>query len=203
MARQLSDRITELTRDMASMYFYGFLNQTAEAGSATEARSTLGLLQALSQANSLLDYTTTSLTEAKLNDRFQALFDEGNPRNARYAIACNPKHARTIVGWGSDVVRTELSDRTWGRYVSTFVSDLGSEAEIIPDPVISQSNLFIINMDKTEFVPFRDFTAEEWGKGTSTPNGKDLWKKRYLGEFTVKVVDPLKSHSGFGYLTWA
>jgi hypothetical protein len=42
----------------------------------------------------------------------------------------------------------------------------------------------------------------EWGIDTSTPDGSDAWKQRYLGEYGVKVVDATKSHGAIQYMTW-
>ena len=202
MANQYDNRTTELARQVSSLVFYGSKNMHTAAGSSTETRTTQGLLQAISVAGSLLDYATTAVTETTLNTLFENLYLAGNAMSANYAIVTHPKHARVITGFGEAHVQITQSEKAWGRYVNTFISDLGSTAEVIPDPTVSKSNLFLVNLDKLELVPFRPWLQLEWGIDTSTPDGTDAYKKRILGEYTVKVTDPLTSHAGMGLLSW-
>lgn len=212
--RQYEDRMTELKNSVSSMIMYGALNYgagTAEsmsvfgdnAGTDAYVRTTKGVLQALAQSGGNTDYTSTAVTETAINNLFETILNNGCERVAPYKIFVHPHHMRTIAQWGADKVRIERVDKTWGRYVTSYVSDLGFEAEIIPDPIIAKSNLFLLNMSKIEFIPFRPWQKLEWGITTNTPDGSDTYKMRVLGEYTVKVVDPLKAHGCMTLLSWS
>lgn len=211
--RQYEDRMVELKNSVSSMIMYGASNYgggTAEsmtvfgdvAGTDAYVRTTKGVLQALAQSGGNTDYTSTAVTETGINNLFETILNNGCERVAPYKIFVHPKHMRTIAQWGADKVRIERTDKQWGRYVTSYVSDLGFEAEIIADPIIAKSNLFLLNMDKIEFIPFRPWQKLEWGITTSTPDGTDAYKMRVLGEYTVKVVDPLKAHGCMTLLSW-
>ena len=104
--------------------------------------------------------------------------------------------------WDQDKVRTTIDNEQVGREISVFKSTLGFQLEIIADPMVDPSDLFIIDPAKIKFVPFRPFEKSEWGLGTPSPNGDDMWYQRTLGEYTLEVVDPGVAHAMIGYLTW-
>jgi len=205
MARQYEDRMTELKNDLSQFILYGATNKpsgTETGGADTAIRTTKGVLQALAQANGNVDYASTVVSESAINKLFETILSNGCERVAPYKIVCHPQHARIISGFGADKVRIERVDKTWGRYLTTFVSDLGFEAEIVADPLVSKSNLFVLNMSKVELVPFRPWQKLEWGMDTSTPDGSDSYKMRVVGEYTVRVIDPLKAHGVMTLLSW-
>ncbi len=202
MQHQYEDRMTELKNDLCQFMLYGAINPTTAIGSDAVIRTTKGILQALAQVGGNTDYASTAVTEAGLNKLFETILSNGCDRSEPYKIFAHPSHCRVMAGFGADKVRIERVDKSWGRYVSNFLSDLGFEAEIVPDPLISKSNLFILNMNKVELVPFRPWRKMEWGMDTSTPDGTDAYKMRILGEYTMKVVDPLKAHGCMTLLSW-
>lgn len=202
MQRQYEDRVIELKNDLSSMTLYGALSYGGNAGSDSYARTTKGLAQALVQSTGNVDYTSTALSEDAINKLFETILSNGCERTDPYKILVNPAQARVMSSFGADKIRIERVDQTWGRYVTVFLSDLGFEAEIIADPLVSKGNLFIVNMNKVELIPFRPWTKLEWGIDTSTPDGTDAYKMRVLGEYTFKCIDPLKAHGAMTTLTW-
>jgi len=207
MQAQYENRMIELKNDLCQFMLYGAMNYGAGGttdmqGSNSYVRTTKGILQALAQSGGNVDYTSTAVTEYGLNTLFANILTNGGDRTDPYKIFVHPSNARVIAGFGADKVRVERVDATWGRYVTNFLSDLGFTAEIVPDPLVSKSNLFVLNMSKVFLVPFRPWTKLEWGIDTGTPDGSDAYKMRILGEYTMKVVDPLKAHGCMTLLTW-
>ena len=74
--------------------------------------------------------------------------------------------------------------------------------EIIPETRVDKNDCLIINPAKIVPIPFRPWDAQEWGKGTSAPNGDDMWYKRSIYEGTLMVIDPGYAHAAITYLSW-
>lgn len=202
MQRQYEDRMIELKNDLSAFILYGAQAPANPAGTDANIRTTKGVLQALAQSGGNCDYTSTAVTEAGINKLCENILSAGCDRSETYKIFVHPAHARVISGFGADKVRVERVDKTWGRYVTYLLSDLGFELEVVPDPLVLKSNLFLLNMNKVELVPFRPWMQMEWGMQTSTPDGTDAYKKRILGEYTMRVIDPLKAHGCMTLLSW-
>jgi hypothetical protein len=203
--RQWSRELNRIKNELVSKYLYGFNSATA-VGSDTVIRNSKGLLDFcvdnIVAANPLVDYTTTTLTSTALNTLFKRLWDNGADPSEPYKIVCAGNSKQTIGGWDADLVRTERLDTGVGREITVFKSDMGFEAEIIAEPTVQKNDLFIVNAQKIIPFWFRPWDEQEWGKGTSSPNGDDMWYKRSLSESGLMVIDPGYAHAAFTYLTW-
>jgi hypothetical protein len=205
LERQYQRELLQLKNETVGMVLYGFNSATA-VGSDTVYRNCKGLqdfmVDNISSTNPLVDYATQSLSADALNALFLRLWNNGADPSEGFKILTSGVSHQVISSWESDKVRTTWQEGRVGRYVTEFVSDLGFTAEIISDPLIAKSDLFIINPEKIKVIPFRPFEKQEWGKGTSAPNGDDIYYQRTIGEHTLEVVDPGTAHAGMTYLTW-
>jgi hypothetical protein len=196
---QFKKNLLALQNDLEGMFFYGALNNTANAGSAAAVRRTKGLDAFLASASANYDITTKDVTPTALDGLFaEIVYDKTDPAD-NFIIACNPFNARKISQFGIDKVVTDNNATKWGRHIDTFKSDLGIEAPVIWSLNISRSDLFIIDMAKVSMPCFRPFTKAQWTYGD---DGVDAFRQRYLGSFGVKVVDSLYSHAKLGLLPW-
>lgn len=204
--RQWARSLLNLKNQMAMLMLYGFNSSTA-VGSDTVIRQAKGLedflVDNLVSANPLVDYTTTTLSYDAINALLIKLAMNGaDPESSNLKIVTSYQTKDVMGNWDLDKVRTTIDNDKVGREISVFKSTLGFQLEIIADPMVDKSDLFIIDPAKIKFIPFRPFEKSEWGKGTSTPNGDDMWYQRTIGEHTLQVVDPGYAHACMTYLTW-
>ena len=214
---QFDNRLVELKNEIESMLLYGVVNHAIAAqGADTEAnawigtdvyaRTTKGFQQfqnvAAAYTNGLVDYATKAVTESAISQLVANLMSVGNDMTDPLILVSHPNNIRTISGFGADKVRITQNETKWGRALKTLETDLGVDLELVPCMNCSKSDLFIINTKKVFLTELRPFVKMEWGIDTSTPDGTDAWKQRYLGELGVKVLDGAKSHASLQYLTW-
>lgn len=205
MERQYAREMLNLKNQLVSLLFYGFDSSTA-VGSDTVIRTTKGIHDFLNDnyvtANGLIDYSTTTLIPDTINNLFLKLWNNGADPSEPYKIMTSGASGQVISSWGEDKVRTTWQEQRVGRYVTEFVSDLGFQAEVIVDPMITKSDLFIIQPEKVKLIPFRPFFKTEWGLDTSSANGDDMYYCRVIGENTLEVVDPGVAHAACTVLSW-
>jgi len=204
--RQWQRSLLNLKNQMCRLVAYG-VNSATAVGSDSVIRDCKGIedffVDNLVAANPLVDYATTTLTYTAINNLLIRLANNGaDPESTNLKILTSYGTKDVMGSWEADKVRTELSNEQVGREISVFKSTLGFQLEIIADPIIDPSDLFIIDPEKIKFVPFRPFETSEWGLGTPAPNGDDMWYQRTLGEYTLEVVDPGVAHAMIGYLDW-
>lgn len=203
--RQWQRELINLKNRRVNMFLYGYNSATA-VGSDTVIRNSKGikdfLVDNIVAANPLVDYTTTTLTYKAINDLFIKLFNNGADPSENYKIVTNAVTKDVIGSWDADKVRTGLNDGQVGREITLFKSSLGFQAEVIAEPQIEKNDLFILNPGKISPMTFRPYDKQEWGKGTSAPNGDDMWYQRTIGEETLMIHDPGYAHAALVYLTW-
>lgn len=214
LARQFDDRVIELTNFVESMFTYGAEQQQGATAGVTDVMGASGVprrtkgfanyvVTAAGYANGVVDYQTKDVTEYSINTIMQRMADNGQDMSAHFLIAGNNFNMRKISAFGADKVRITQDMTVWGRALKSYETDLGVDLTMNPCHNITKSDLFIVNTNKCRLVTFRPFEAEEWGKGTSTPNGVDAWNKRYLGEVGVKIIDGTKAHGAITGLPWS
>jgi hypothetical protein len=199
LANQTAKNMLKLQNDMEAMFLYGALNNGANAGSDSYVRRTKGLDNWVCASGGNVDYSTLDVTEDALNALFETIVTNKTDPSDRFIIACHPKNARKFSAFGADKVVTSNEASKWGRYISTFKSDLGIDAPIIWTLNCSKSDLFIIDMNKVGLAVFRPFKEAKWDYGD---DGVDAWRQRYLTSVGVKVVNGLYSHGKLGKLSW-
>ncbi len=205
MERQYAREMLNLKNQLVSLLLYGY-NSNPAVGSDTVIRNVKGLqdflVDNINASNPLVDYTTTALTRTALNAMFERLWNNGADPSEPYKIVTSGIGKRVISSWESQYVRTTYEEQRIGKEIKEFVSDLGFTVEVIADPMVLPSDLFIVQPEKLKVIPFRPFERTEWGIGTSTPNGDDMYYTRVIGEHTVQVVDPGMAHAAMTNLTW-
>ena len=203
--RQWQRELIALKNKRCNQFIYGTNSATA-VGSDTVIRQSKGLLDFLvdniNSSNALIDYTTTALTYDSINALFIKLVTNGADPSENYKIVTSPVSADVISTWDSDKVVLDRTENTVGRQITMFKSSMGFTAEVVMDPMIMKSDLFIINPAKLFPATFRPYETQEWGKGTSAPNGDDMWYRRTIGEETLVCIDPGYAHAALTYLTW-
>jgi hypothetical protein len=203
--RQWQRELLKLKNQRASMFLYGTNSATA-VGSDTVIRDSKGLLDFMVDnivaTNPLVDYTSTTLTYDVINNLFIRLFNNGADPSEPYKIVTSATSKDVIASWDADKVRTDIDNEQVGREITVFKSTMGFRAEIIAESQVLANDLFIIQPEKIKPMVFREYTKEEWGKGTPAPNGDDMWYQRTLGEETIMIQDPGTAHAAVTYLTW-
>ena len=209
--RQWQRELLKLKNQRVSQFLYGTnsANTTAAStsiGSDTILRTSKGILDFMVDnivaANALVDYTSTTLTYKAINDLFIKLFNTGADPSQDFKIVVPAVSKDVISSWDADLVRTTLDNQRVGREITVFKSTMGFVAEVIADPMVSKTDVFIIDPSKIIPCTFRPYDKQEWGKGTSAPNGDDMWYQRTIGEETLMMLDPGTSHAAMTYLTW-
>jgi hypothetical protein len=204
--RQWQRELIKLKNQRANMFLYGTNSAAATVGSDTLLRDSKGIMDFIVDnivaSNALVDYTSTTLTYKAINDLFIKLFNNGADPSEQYKIVTSATSKDVMSQWDSDIVRLTLQEGQTGREVVMFKSSLGFNAEIIAEPMVAKSDVFIINPSKITPATFRPYEKQEWGKGTGAPNGDDMWYQRTIGEETLQVVDPGTAHALLTYLTW-
>jgi hypothetical protein len=197
---QFQKNLLRLQNDLEGMFFYGCLNNGANAGSASYVRRTKGFDAFVGASGGNYDVTTADVTADALDDLFAGIITDKTDPADPFLIVTHPQNARKISQFGIDKIRTTPESNKWGRHVDTFKSDLGVEAEVLWTLNVSKSDLFIVDMAKVSMPVFRPFTKAQWSYGD---DGVDAWRQRYLGSFGVKVVDGLYSHAKLGCISWS
>jgi len=195
---QYENRMIELRNQIASMIQYGYQKTASDSVLPNSA----GLASFMGQSGGNVDYTSTVLTPAVLNNLFATIRNNGGSPTDPYTIFCAPAKAQTISTFGEDKVRLSQEQTRYGRQIREFMSDLGFVASIVDEPTCSPSNLFVVNRRKAQLLTFRPFQKWEWGAYTSNPNGDDAYHQRTYGSMGMKVVDPLTAHGMCAKLAW-
>jgi hypothetical protein len=204
--RQWQRELLKLKNQRVSQFLYGTNSAAATIGSDVLLRSSKGILDFMVDnlvvANALVDYATTVLTYKAINDLFIKLFNNGADPSEDYKIVVPAVTKDVISSWDADLVRTTIDNQRVGREVTVFKSSMGFLAEVIADPMVAKNDVFILQPSKIVPCTFRPYDKQEWGKGTSAPNGDDMWYQRTIGEETLMMLDPGTSHASLTYLTW-
>ena len=204
--RQWQRELIKLKNQRVSQFLYGTNSAAATIGSDVLLRSSKGILDFMVDnivaANALVDYATTTLTYKAINDLFIKLFNNGADPSEDYKIVVPAVTKDVIASWDADIVRTTLDNERVGREITVFKSSMGFVAEVIADPMVAKNDVFILQPSKIVPCTFRPYDKQEWGKGTSAPNGDDMWYQRTIGEETLMIQDPGTAHAAITYLTW-
>jgi len=200
MQLQVKNAMRSLQNEMEGMLIYGALNNGANAGSSSYVRRTKGLDAFICASGGNLDYSTKAVTEPALNALVGAIVDDNTDPTDDFIIVCHPVWARDMSEqFGSDKVRITQSERSWGRYISTFMSSSGIDLDIVPSLNCSKSDLFILDMSKIALTVLQGFVQSSVN---FSDDMVDKARQRTLGRFGVKCVDGLYSHAKLGYITW-
>ena len=203
LANQTQKCMLNLANDIERMFFYGVINADSSTtyypGADAHIRRTKGLDQWVTATGGNVDYTTLDVTEKAINDLVYNMHIAKTDLTDRFIIACHPYNARKFSAMGADKVVVGQELTKWGRYINSFVSDMGVTIPIIHTLNMSKSDLFIIDMDKVALPTFRPFEVAEVTYGD---DGTDAWRQRYLTSLGVKCVNGLYSFGKLSGLSW-
>jgi hypothetical protein len=149
LRKQIGLRTQEYKRQLERTAILGF----KDAGSATENQMMGGIYDMLrTQSGSHIDYDTTTLTETKINDVAQAVYDFGGEPNT---LLLGPKQARVIPTLERARVRVTQDSRVAGFYVTKYMTDLGVEMDILISRWVPKDFTFVLDANKIKLMPLR------------------------------------------------
>jgi hypothetical protein len=160
LRHQIRLRTLEYKRELERTAILG----KKEAGSAAETQLMGGIYDFLSgQSGSHIDQSTTTLTETKINDVAQAVYDFGGEPNT---LLLGPKQARVIPTLERARVRVKQDSRMAGFYVTSYLTDLGVEMDILVSRWVPKQFAFVLDANKIKLIPLRGrkFILEKLGK---------------------------------------
>lgn len=110
-----------------------------------------------------VDNSTTTLTEATFNDLVAGCWEAGGTPSV---FACEKKQARLFTSWDSNKVRTKPDAKMGGHWVTSYLTDMGLEIDIIPMRYWPMNIAFLLDTDKCSMVPKknRKLIVEKLGK---------------------------------------
>jgi hypothetical protein len=190
MAIQWEDRMAGAFRRIESTLFYGTLEKTTPGGESGYIRQMKGAYDFIvASGGNVTVGDGSALVPGDLDDAFAQIYaDSGDPEDP-YVIFCGPTKAQRVSHWGEDRIRMTQGDRQYGRIITSFMSDLGFTAQVVPTMQVHPDDIFIINTRKWLYLPYRP-----WFK-KAPEQLADAEVQRAITEFTCQMVDPLTAHA--------
>ena len=139
--------------------------------------------------NAWVDASTTTLTESTFNDLIAECWDNGG--NPTCFVAAS-KHCRLFTDWDKNKVRTTPDARLAGHWVTKYLTDVGTEVELIPMRKFPVNLGFVLDTDKMEMVAKknRKLIVEKLAKTG------DYERWQLLSEFTLIMRGYDKGYHG-------
>lgn len=180
--KQVANRLMEVAVGIEQMLAYGVRVEDT----TNMWRTAGGLAYYVTAANgSVMDTSTTVITEAKLLDMLQSVYNNGgNPDR----IIGNATQKRKISAFSSALtINVNRTDTGRGITVDTFTSDFG-ECTIALHRWLRTQDVFVINRDQAQVATLRPIVMEMLAKTG------DSMKGQIVGEKTFKFRR--SSHAG-------
>ena len=157
-----------------------------------------GILQYMESGN--IETTGGAISSTIINNMLEDIFQDGASSN-NYILLCAENQARKISAFNTagtnPVVQMPYTEgQKTGYYISEFIGDLpvmtGFRAKIVVDPNFEKDKVSIIDLNRIELAwlinsALRDLDA--------TAPGFDGFKRRILGEVTLRVKNGQKAHA--------
>ena len=190
---QVQVKLTEIMRELNNAAIYGRRVERTSSVNGTMG----GLLQYMESGN--IETTGGGITSAIINNMLESIFNDGGFSN-NYALLCAENQARKIsalnTSGSNPMVQKVESDRNLGGYISTFTGDLpvmdGFQAKIVVDPNFPKDQVAIVDMNRIELAWLTDSELRDFD---ATPNGYDGFKRRVLGEATIRIKNGKEAHA--------
>lgn len=164
---QVANRTKETAVSIEQSLLYGIRNE--DTGNKWRTAGGLDYYITVNE-----DSTTTTLTEAKLLDQLQNIYDAGG-RADRAVVGSKQK--RTISAFNTNItINVERSERTRGQVVEYFDSDFG-RVSILLDRWVRTSDLFLFNRDQAELCTLRPMVFEPLAKTGDSMKGQIVCEK--------------------------
>jgi hypothetical protein len=132
----------------------------------------------------VIDAAGAALTDEKLNDAMQAIYEKGGFNNGgQYKIMVGAKQKRAISNFAKSEIRLDRQDNGRGQVVDFYVSDFGA-AEVVLNNNLKADEVLIVDANRVQIKPLqgRNFTHEYLGKTG------DHYTGQVVGEHTLQFV---------------
>lgn len=199
VADSLDDRIDQIMNELyqkierAMLYGRRYL-----PSDNTQARTLGGLVQFITNAT---DLSAQALTEADIIDVMQALAASVAQSFMPDIIVGNAWAKRKVTSFyagTSGQPRTmERAERIGGYFVTRIETDFGT-LDFVLDHLVKPDQLWFLNTEDIEFGPLEGRAFAEYD--ASTP-GTDHIKRRVLGEYTMRVLNPAAMYYLYNFST--
>lgn len=166
---QLMQRLREKAIEMEQAMLYG-----TRVDDGTNEWRTMG---GMSYYFTVVDSSTTTMTDVKLLDALQTVFDAGG---APTDILVGAKQKRIISSFESTILRRMAESSTRGESVDTFISDFGL-TRVRLDRWVLVNNAFIYDRGDLELCTLRPMQFEMLAKTGDSVKGQ------VVGEYSLKV----------------
>ena len=134
-----------------------------EAGSATVARSMAGLQGLISTNNTAA--SSAALTEKMIQDELQDCWTgNGTPD----VLFCGAWAKRKIADFFGGYVRGEREDRVGGIEISSILSPLGNQIDVVVDRDCQTDTLYLVDTSLAGYITIDPLFTEELGKTNDT-----------------------------------
>lgn len=183
---QMEQRMLELQRELGIAIWNSY--SAASVGSDTVYRSMSGVKELITASGGNTNTTAESLSESVVNTMYKAAWDDGGNPTAIWG-------ARQQIGqfatFDQDKIRVAPSDRSRGKFVSKFLTDLGAEIDVRTDRWIGRSEVGMLDMSRISLHPLkgRAFFMEPLSKTG------DARRAQILGEYTLEVRNATLAHA--------
>lgn len=192
---QVANKMVQIMYAMNAASLYG---RRVQRSSGVEG-SMGGILSFINQAGGNIESTGGNISSTILNNMLEAIFEDGGFSN-NYAILCSQNQARRISAFNTSGSNPQVvkqpNDKTFGGYISQFIGDLpiqsGFVAQIVVDPNFPKDQVAIVDMNRIELAPLVDSAL--FDKDATLP-GFDGFKRRILGEYTLRVKNAKEAHA--------
>lgn len=169
LAKEINDRLIELKGDIEN----SFINGVKKAEDGVSGRRMNGLINQV-HADNVVDCTSSALTEAKILDALQKIFDAGMANGELYLV-CNATTKRKINEIYKDqekaVIPLVAGDGNVGIVVQKIFTDFGV-VNILMDSYVPVGNILIFNLDLVDVPELRTPTFEALAKTGDSEKGQ-------------------------------
>ena len=188
-AYQEAKKMKELAIDLELLLLYGARSYAA----GPPRKSTMGglahyiLYPGISgNWDTVYDANGAEITETMLNDRLQAIWEEGGRPDL---MLVNGYNKRVITKWATPRIRTDRNERMAGASVGYYESDFGT-LEIVLDRWLTAGHVPLLDSSQIGIGPLqgRSFSSRK------LPQLGDYVQTEILGEYTMEVHKGAQAH---------
>ncbi len=177
LQHQISLRLKEMQKEREMMILL--------AATATRSATVAGIFNGLfgfmeDKTGDHVKTTSAALTEDSVNDVIAALYENGASPNCLVGAT---KQIRKFTEWDRDRIRTRPSDRMGGAHITSYLTDVGIEIDLIPMRHFPNNMAFALDTDvpKLRAKKGRKLILEKLGK----TGDYDQWQM--ISEFSLEV----------------
>jgi hypothetical protein len=179
--REIDKAMKELSRKLTMKPYYGIRS----AGSATTPRD-CGGFDTFIATNVTTLTGSPALTQKNIEDAVVTCWNNGGSPNL---LVCNAWPKRKLADWFGGFVRTGRSDKMGGIEISTILTSIGIELDVLVDRYCPTTSMYILDTSLCGFWALDPFFYENLGKTKDT--AKDGYGE-VVGEYGFALADEKK-----------